>query len=286
MRRRGFVRFTPPQRDSSHATTCDIDPEEAALLAALPSDTEAALDLLRQRASATSALSRGSPLPTSLSSLATARVSVATVAPLVLKSQLGSVLADSAEVESALESMRASNTVRLYRLSASPEVVLCRTSDVRALIDVLSSGKPPHNNDATKVSSSGAADLSFLQKFKRVLEECRGMSVTVQSLRSALEQPLSSSSKHEEDFARSRKRTREVSNASSNGCADDDFSSTILMLERIGFLRARQPGNSSEVTVSIRAGNSIGSLCVFFFHGCSFLCLLASCVHKCNRHAL
>ena len=50
MRRRGFVRFTPPQRDSSHATTCDIDPEEAALLAALPSDTEAALDLLRQRA--------------------------------------------------------------------------------------------------------------------------------------------------------------------------------------------------------------------------------------------
>jgi len=260
MRRRGFVRFAPPRRDTSHGTTCNDDSEDAALMAAMPSDTEAALDLLRHRASATSTLLRGAPSSassSSSSSLSTAQTSVAAVAPLVLKIHLGNVLADSAEIESALETMRASNTVRLFRLSASPEVVLCRTSDVRALLDMLSPGKQPRSSEASAPVSEAAVPDCF-RKFHVVLDQCRGMSVSTQSLRLALEQQaLLSSPRHEKKLssnsaARSRKRPRKSLNISSDSSStDDDFKSNVLMLERMGFLRARESaGNSSEVTVS------------------------------------
>lgn len=256
MRRRGYVRFAPPRRGLAVTDA----PEDAALVAALPSDTEAALDHLRRLASAQAVSS---------AQAAWASMAASTQAPLVLQAHLGSVLANPAEVEAAVDTLRASNTVRLLRLPASPEVVLCRTADVRALLEALGDQPPPHCA-AVPSTSSGKQPVN-LRCFERVLEQCRGASVPTQRLRAALAQPrLLPAGREASGEASSRKRPRALPRAAATSgkgwsaldrcgsgaeatCSgsSEEVDLVIASLERAGFLRARESGGSSEVSVGV-----------------------------------
>lgn len=128
MKRRGYVTFGARTQNTADVPSIDDD-GSGDDGDSFPSDVEASISALRSRA-LVAAQTRTTPAPQS------------SIAPIILRDHLYTVIDDRSEVDREVEKLRCSNKIRLLTLSGTPGLAILHTADYCALLQSSSRMNP------------------------------------------------------------------------------------------------------------------------------------------------